>query len=133
MIHVLSEPPEIGNWFSSYVYESFVLDTHDDAKNFISQEIGIEKEGSFVMGESQKEQEHIATFRESRSCHGVDVGNEKPNGFGKSNGCFEVDEHHGNDKKSLNEVKVIDISLVFSVIFISCTQELKAYNIFFTK
>ncbi|XP_015582806.1 uncharacterized protein LOC8277463 isoform X1 [Ricinus communis] len=26
-----SEPPDIGNWFPSYKYESFVLDTYDDA------------------------------------------------------------------------------------------------------
>ncbi|XP_031262585.1 uncharacterized protein LOC116120758 [Pistacia vera] len=97
----VSEPPEIGNWFSSYVYESFVLDTNDDVKNSITQETDCEKEGSFVMGESQSEQENMATFIETRSCHGMDVGKEiGSNGFVKSNDCFGDDKHHGNDKMS---------------------------------
>ena len=34
---VLLEPADIGSWFSSYAYESFVLDTNDDVQDSVSE------------------------------------------------------------------------------------------------
>ncbi|KAF9624272.1 hypothetical protein IFM89_009180 [Coptis chinensis] len=42
---LLSEPPDIRNWFSSYVYESPALDTEDELKCFISKKSELEKVG----------------------------------------------------------------------------------------
>ncbi|KAL5745883.1 hypothetical protein ACOSP7_027029 [Xanthoceras sorbifolium] len=77
----VSEPPDIRNWLSSYVYESFVLDTNDDVNDSVSHESECEKE----------EEANAGTFGESRSCDEMGVGQ----GI-CSNGSF--------DKKSLCKI-----------------------------
>lgn len=52
--HVLSEPTDIRNWFSSYVYESPLLDTDDDLKSYVSRESECEKD-DLVIAESIKD------------------------------------------------------------------------------
>lgn len=39
-----SEPLDIGNWFSSYAYESYVPDTYSMTKDVVSEESECEKE-----------------------------------------------------------------------------------------
>ncbi|KAK3224978.1 hypothetical protein Dsin_004840 [Dipteronia sinensis] len=82
----VSEPPNIRNWFSSYVYDSFVLDTNDDVKDSISHENECEKE----------EEANLGAFIESRSCDEMGVGQ----GI-SSKGSFEDDDQ---DKKSLCKI-----------------------------
>ncbi|KAK0587007.1 hypothetical protein LWI29_016041 [Acer saccharum] len=82
----VSEPPNIRNWFSSYVYDSFVLDTNDDVKDSISHENECEKE----------EEANLGAFIESRSCDQMGVGQ----GI-SSNGSFEDDDQN---KKSLCKI-----------------------------
>lgn len=78
---VLVEPADIGNWFSSYAYESFVLDTNDDVQDSVSEGSECEKEGSLV-GERHKGQENMIATREidvkSDSSLGDDKPDEKP-------------------------------------------------------
>ncbi|XWS38632.1 hypothetical protein CRYUN_Cryun19dG0147400 [Craigia yunnanensis] len=52
---ILSEPTDIRNWFSSYVYESPLLDTNDDFKSYVSRENECEKD-ELVIGESIKDE-----------------------------------------------------------------------------
>ncbi|KAK9198326.1 hypothetical protein WN944_013510 [Citrus x changshan-huyou] len=77
----VSEPADIGNWFSSYAYESFVLDTNDDVQDSVSEGSECEKEGSLV-GERHKGQENMIATREidvkSDSSLGDDKPDEKP-------------------------------------------------------
>ncbi|GLT81531.1 hypothetical protein SLA2020_529130 [Shorea laevis] len=51
---LVSEPPDIRNWFGSYVYESPVLDTSDDFKSSANHRRGCEKD-AFVIRDSFKE------------------------------------------------------------------------------
>ncbi|KAK2648945.1 hypothetical protein Ddye_016434 [Dipteronia dyeriana] len=81
----VSEPPNIRNWFSSYVYDSFVLDTKDDVKDSISHE-----------NECEKEEANLGAFNESRSCDEMGVGQGM-----SSNGSFEDDDQ---DKKCLCKI-----------------------------
>ncbi|GLU12620.1 hypothetical protein SLE2022_292840 [Rubroshorea leprosula] len=51
---LVSKPPDIRNWFGSYVYESPVLDTSDDFKSSANHKTGCEKD-AFVIRDSFKE------------------------------------------------------------------------------
>ncbi|KAF5186641.1 Choline transporter-like protein [Thalictrum thalictroides] len=59
----LSAPPDIRNWFSSYDYESLVLDTEDEIKCFISEESDIEN-----VGFDSEEQNLVQTKIPASSC-----------------------------------------------------------------
>ncbi|KAI3918640.1 hypothetical protein MKX01_041960 [Papaver californicum] len=54
----LSEPPDIRNWFSSYVYESPILDTGDEIKGAVLGESEVEKVGLGKVFSREKEDEH---------------------------------------------------------------------------
>lgn len=105
MIFILSEPPDIRNRFSSYVYESFVLDTNDEVKDTLSQESECDKEG-LLMGERQIEQEeNMATFREIRNCSQMDAGEEIClNGFVKSDSSLRDEKPDDKSLKSSSKV-----------------------------
>ncbi|OMO59611.1 hypothetical protein CCACVL1_24717 [Corchorus capsularis] len=45
-----SEPPDIRNWFSSYKYESFALDTCENLGGIVSEETEINRD-EFEIGE----------------------------------------------------------------------------------
>ncbi|XP_065858859.1 uncharacterized protein [Euphorbia lathyris] len=64
-LSVLSEPPPIKNWFSSYVYESPELNTEDDLLESVSKESGCEKTLDFE--ESRRKSEE--SFGEQRNFH----------------------------------------------------------------
>lgn len=51
---IISEPPDVRNWFSSYAYDSFVLDTNDDVKESVSDESESEKEAAKIVGVSRE-------------------------------------------------------------------------------
>ncbi|KAK6251065.1 hypothetical protein SCA6_005070 [Theobroma cacao] len=52
---ILSEPPDIRNWYSSYVYESPLLDTSDGFRSYVSRESECEKD-ELAIGESIKDE-----------------------------------------------------------------------------
>ncbi|GLT58596.1 hypothetical protein SLA2020_314750 [Shorea laevis] len=70
---LVSEPPDIRNWFGSYVYESPVLDTSDDFKSSANHKRGCEKD-AFVIRDSFKEKvENAGKLRETKSCQEQDI------------------------------------------------------------
>lgn len=74
---VFSEPPDIRNWFSSYAYESFVLDTNDDVQDSVSEESECGKEGS-LLGERHRRQENMAATGEFDVKSDTSLGDDKP-------------------------------------------------------
>ncbi|KAI3862246.1 hypothetical protein MKW92_048694 [Papaver armeniacum] len=54
----LSEPPDIRNWFSSYVYESPILDTGDEVNGAVLGDSQVEKVGLGKVFSREKEDEH---------------------------------------------------------------------------
>ncbi|OMO59565.1 hypothetical protein CCACVL1_24755 [Corchorus capsularis] len=66
-----SEPPDIRNWFSSYKYESFVLDTCENLGGIVSEETEINRD-EFEIGE---------------------INREKIDNFDGSGGIRKADEH----------------------------------------
>ncbi|RZC74469.1 hypothetical protein C5167_049948 [Papaver somniferum] len=54
----LSEPPDIRNWFSSYVYESPILDTGDEVNGAVLGDGQVEKVGLGKVFSREKEDEH---------------------------------------------------------------------------
>ncbi|KAI3840072.1 hypothetical protein MKX03_017273 [Papaver bracteatum] len=54
----LSEPPDIRNWFSSYVYESPILDTGDEVNGAVLGDRQVEKVGLGKVFSREKEDEH---------------------------------------------------------------------------
>ncbi|KAH9721053.1 ATP-dependent caseinolytic protease/crotonase family protein [Citrus sinensis] len=70
-------PADIGNWFSSYAYESFVLDTNDDVQDSVSEGSECEKEGSLV-GERHNGQENMAATREIDVKSDSSLGDDEP-------------------------------------------------------
>ncbi|KAH9721068.1 ATP-dependent caseinolytic protease/crotonase family protein [Citrus sinensis] len=73
----VSEPAGIGNWFSSYAYESFVLDTNDDVQDSVSEGSECEKGGSLV-GERHNGQENMAATREIDVKSDSSLGDDEP-------------------------------------------------------
>ena len=74
---VLLEPADIGSWFSSYAYESFVLDTNDDVQDSVSEGSECEKGGSLV-GERHNGQENMAATREIDVTSDSSLGDDEP-------------------------------------------------------
>ncbi|KAK9274819.1 hypothetical protein L1049_022071 [Liquidambar formosana] len=65
MLSLPSEPPDIRNWFSSYVYESPILDTSDGLGGSGNKERECERE-QFNVEESKREKEILGDFRTTR-------------------------------------------------------------------
>ncbi|XP_057976427.1 uncharacterized protein LOC131163739 [Malania oleifera] len=75
----LSEPPDIRNWFSSYVYESPELDTTDNPGSFLG---GTEsqKEGFEVEESKKEENENFEEFKETRNSDELSVDEKRASG-----------------------------------------------------
>uniref|UniRef100_M4DX33 Uncharacterized protein n=1 Tax=Brassica campestris TaxID=3711 RepID=M4DX33_BRACM len=82
--HLLSEPPDVGNWFSSYVYESPQLsDTHE------IEVCSSEKYDQLIIEESDTEGENSSgIFRKTKSKQETIIAP----GWLKSNDCTEAKE-----------------------------------------
>ena len=55
-VFLLSEPPDIRNWFRDYVYESPVLDTSDDFRDILSMERE-SNEDKFAVEDNNREEQ----------------------------------------------------------------------------
>ena len=99
---LLSEPPDIGNWFPDYVYKSPVLDTSDEFRDTLS----IDREPNeekFAIGDSKRKNQVNLTTTKTRCRNEVVVGKEVSNEFGKCNSSQRHDDH---ENKSINKVLV---------------------------
>ncbi|KAF2588224.1 hypothetical protein F2Q70_00039552 [Brassica cretica] len=92
--HLLSEPPDVGNWFSSYEYQSpHLSDTHE--LEFCSSE----KDDQLIVEESDTEGENSSgIFRKTKSKQETIAP-----GWLKSNDCTEAKEVSADDEYSNQE------------------------------
>ena len=58
-VFLLSEPPDIGNWFPDYVYESPVLGTSDEFRDILSTERESDEDNFAVEDNNREEQDEI--------------------------------------------------------------------------
>lgn len=98
---VLSEPPDIRNWFSSYVYESPVLNTSEDLGDFISIESGSKNVGSVIEESNSEKKEILREYKNSRNRGDATVG-EMLHSDGDVKSHWSVNNEH--KPKSLKEV-----------------------------
>ncbi|GLT58598.1 hypothetical protein SLA2020_314770 [Shorea laevis] len=86
---LVSEPPDIRNWFGSYVYESPVLDTTDDFKSSVNHKRECEKDAFFIRDSLKEKVENAGKFQDTKSCQEQDVSGIKcSSGLVKSNSSF---------------------------------------------
>ncbi|KAI7994274.1 hypothetical protein LOK49_LG11G02287 [Camellia lanceoleosa] len=102
-----SEPPDITRWFSSYAYESPVLDTSDDFKGSIFTESGCERVGCNAENCSKEKGENLMVRRITR--RDLLAADEKisSNGIIKCNSSDRDNEydHHRYNSKDINAVE----------------------------
>lgn len=111
---LLSEPPHVRNWFSSYVYESPVLDTLDDFKESVTKERVCAKEGFAYEGsEGKKEDNFEYESRNSWNSNEVDAGGGTLRSTGPVH-CENTFEDTCVNQPS-NEVLLLDPSFVLIV------------------
>ncbi|KAG6684121.1 hypothetical protein I3842_12G046900 [Carya illinoinensis] len=100
---LLSEPPDIRNWFSSYVYESPVLNTSEDLGDFISIESGSKNVGSVIEESNSEKKEILREYKNSRNRGDATVG-EMLHSDGDVKSHWSVNNEH--KPKSLKEVDI---------------------------
>lgn len=86
----LSEPPDLNNWFSEYVYESTVLSTSDEFEDSLFVERGPEIDELVAEDSNVENEDKLVTIKgvQSRDQQGV-VKKGHSNGFVKHN-TYEV-------------------------------------------
>ncbi|KAF5938683.1 hypothetical protein HYC85_022942 [Camellia sinensis] len=103
-----SEPPDITRWFSSYVYESPVLDTSDDFKGSIFTESECDRVGCNAENCSKEKGENLTEFRRITK-RDLLAADEKisSNGIMKCNSSDRDNEYDHNryNRKDINAVK----------------------------
>ncbi|KAL4602360.1 hypothetical protein ACB092_10G047700 [Castanea dentata] len=106
---LLSEPPDIRNWFSSYVYDSPVLGTNDFGDS-LSKEIECENDEFDIEETDLEKEETLEEYGKSKNRGKVIIGEKlHSNGFVKSNSCFmsneqkEQSSREGDNKLRGNE------------------------------
>ena len=88
----LLEPPDIRNWFSSYVYDSPVLGTNDFGDS-LSKEIECENDEFDIKETDLEKEETLGEYSNSKNRGEVNIGEKlHSNGFVKSNSCFMNNE-----------------------------------------
>ena len=88
----LLEPPDIRNWFSSYVYDSPVLGTNDFGDS-LSKEIECENDEFDIKETDLEKEETLGEYSKSKNRGEVNIGEKlHSNGFVKSNSCFMNNE-----------------------------------------
>ncbi|CAL5429607.1 unnamed protein product [Camellia sinensis] len=103
-----SEPPDITRWFSSYAYESPVLDTSDDFKGSIFTESECDRVGCNAENCSKEKGENLTEFRRITK-RDLLAADEKisSNGIMKCNSSDRDNEydHHRYNRKDINAIK----------------------------
>ncbi|XP_030946193.1 uncharacterized protein LOC115970733 isoform X1 [Quercus lobata] len=124
---LLSEPPDIRNWFSSYVYESPVLGTNDFGDS-LSKEIECENDEFDIEETDLEKEETLGEYSKSKNRGEVNIGEKlHSNGFVKSNSCFMNNEQkeqssregdnrlRGNENASSQKNSSFEQSLNFKI------------------
>ena len=108
----LLEPPDIRNWFSSYVYNSPVLGTNDFGDS-LSKEIERENDEFDIEETDLEKEETLGEYSKSKNRGEVIIGEKMhSNGFVKSNSCFM-----NNEKKERSSREVHFIHLYILLVF----------------
>jgi hypothetical protein len=95
----LLEPPDIRNWFSSYVYESPVLGTNDFGDSVCKES---EKDDLVVEDTDSEKEETLEEYRKSRNRGEVIIGEKlHSNGFVKCNSGFVNNEQKGQSSREV--------------------------------
>ncbi|XP_040988789.1 uncharacterized protein LOC121236428 isoform X2 [Juglans microcarpa x Juglans regia] len=100
---LLSEPPDIRNWFPSYVYESPVLGTSEDLGDFISIESGSKNVGFAIEESNSEKEENLGEYKNCRNRGDATVG-EMLHSNGDVKSHWSVNNEH--KPKSLKEVDI---------------------------
>ncbi|KAL6979779.1 hypothetical protein U1Q18_021434 [Sarracenia purpurea var. burkii] len=85
-----SEPPNIGNWFSSYVYESPELNTEYEFEGYGFRGMGCLQEGFGGEEKCKEKEDNLGDLKKIRYNNGLVIG-EASIGFVKSNNIVEDD------------------------------------------
>ncbi|GMP95694.1 hypothetical protein CsSME_00044638 [Camellia sinensis var. sinensis] len=97
-----SEPPDIRNWFSSYVYESPEFNTGDDFEGYPFRRSEFVEEGFNCEQKSKEMEENLGVFRKIRNKDELVLGEKiAPIGFVRSNNAAEC-HNQGNKNASLS-------------------------------
>lgn len=105
----LSEPPDLNNWFSDYVYESPVLSTSDEFEDSLFVERGPEKDELVAEDSNVENEDKLVTIKgvQSRDQQGV-VKKGHSNGLVKHNSYEFVKQKN----ESLSKVFFLHVSPV---------------------
>ena len=108
----LLEPPDIRNWFSSYVYDSPVLGTNDFGDS-LSKEIECENDEFDIKETDLEKEETLGEYSKSKNRGVVNIGEKlHSNGFVKSKSCFMNNEQK---EQSSREVLFIHLYILLVV------------------
>ena len=108
----LLEPPDIRNWFSSYVYDSPVLGTNDFGDS-LSKEIECENDEFDIEETNLENEETLGEYSKSKNRGVVNIGEKlHSNGFVKSKSCFMNNEQK---EQSSREVLFIHLYILLVV------------------
>ena len=108
----LLEPPDIRNWFSSYVYDSPVLGTNDFGDS-LSKEIECENDEFDIEETNLEKEETLGEYSKSKNRGVVNIGEKlHSNGFVKSKSCFMNNEQK---EQSSREVLFIHLYILLVV------------------
>ncbi|KAI4372428.1 hypothetical protein MLD38_010661 [Melastoma candidum] len=99
-LSVISEPPDVRNWFSSYVYESPVLGSEEDFGDPLLNESEISNLRR-VFGNGRREAVGVPhKFDESENVDKLDGDEKRASDFGS---CYGASGRNGNGEESLTE------------------------------
>lgn len=73
---VISEPPELGNWFPSYKYESPVLDSSDNFRDSVSEEKEVQKDQFLISDDKRGKEDSLRGIKEIAKKDEVLVGDD---------------------------------------------------------
>ncbi|KAL7182678.1 hypothetical protein ACSBR1_041377 [Camellia fascicularis] len=97
-----SEPPDIRNWFSSYVYESPEFNTGDDFQGYPLRRSEFVEEGFNCEEKSKEMEENLGVFRKIRNKDELVLGEKiAPIGFVRSRNTAEC---HNQGNKNASQV-----------------------------
>ena len=99
-LYDLLEPVDVRNWFSSYVYESPILDTADGFKDSLAKETECEDNESMVEESKRNKAKDYREFRRTKSSDDGEISN----GLGNYDKTCEYYKH---GKQSPDKVHIL--------------------------
>lgn len=128
---ILSEPPDIRNWFPSYEYESPVLDSNENFGDSVSKEIQFAKSDLIIEEGDREKEENPGGLKKIRKRDEEFVSKKLC-----SNGFVNCSSFLGSDKlegPSLNKVLFLDAlwySFVFVLFFLNILKNVIYVSVF---